>query len=225
MKRIDVSANDPSVLKAITLVAVVTLLMLSNCSPTSNIPPTPSPTSTPTPESAESEPPVLVEPTKEEVITATVEITPEPTEELDEEDVCSLITVDDAETVLGQAVTAITPGAEPDDVTGGTLNYCTYRGSDMAVVITVVGIDSAAVGTDQLHSKLSQMKEEDPETKTQEALGVGDQAYWTVSENAAGYIVLTQSSVFSVVLGGNIGSADSHKNELLTLAQIIASNQ
>lgn len=141
------------------------------------------------------------------------------------EDVCSLVTGFDVEQVLEQPVTSITPGAEPDDVTGSTINFCTFVGSGKAVVISSVEVDSSSIGLDTLNDQIRRIKDDEPDTKVDQALGVGIQAYWTVSENAGGFTVLTEEHVFSVSLGGNIGDALDHKAALLTLAQIVAEKQ
>jgi len=56
-------------------------------------------------------------------------------------DVCGLATDAQVEVVLGQPITSTTPGAESDSVSGGTLYFCSYVGSGLAVVISWVDTD------------------------------------------------------------------------------------
>lgn len=69
---------------------------------------------------------------------------------------------------------------------------------------------------------MQKMQDEESNTVTNEELGVGDQAFWSVSEHGAEYSVMAETHVIRVALGGNIGRAADHKAALLTLAQIVA---
>ena len=140
-------------------------------------------------------------------------------------DVCSLATAFDVENVLGQTVTSITPGSEPDDISGGTLNFCTFVGSGQAVVISSVEVENSSFGLDMLNAQVDAFKGEEPDTAVNQELGVGVKAYWSTSEHAGQYTVLTEEHVFAVSLGGNIGAPEDHKAALLTLAQIIEKQQ
>lgn len=208
----------------IALTVVMVALMLSACGGTTQS----LPTATITPTATATEEPGLIlpeAPTTTPVDLPTEDASLEPTATDSVEDVCSLVTAFDVEQVLEQPVTSITPGAEPDDVTGSTINFCTYVGTGKAVVISSVEVESSSIGLDTLNSQIQSIKDEEPGTEVNQELGVGIQAYWTVSENAGGFTVLTEEHVFSVSLGGNIGDALDHKAALLTLAQIVAENQ
>jgi hypothetical protein len=199
-------------------------LMLSACGGTVQTLPTATttPTATATEESGLILPEVTVTPP---VDLPTEDTSLEATATNTVEDVCSLVTGFNVEEVLGQPVTKITPGAEPDDVTGGTLNYCTFLGSGKAVVISSVEVDNSYIGLDILNAQIQSMQDDEPDTKINQELGVGIKAYWSVSDHAGGYTVLTEEHVFSVILGGDIGNALDHKAALLALAQIVEKNQ
>jgi hypothetical protein len=144
---------------------------------------------------------------------------------LDETNVCSLATSEEASAVLGQSVIAATPGSEPDDVTGTTLYFCTYLGSGLAIVVSTVDTGSAQAGSTMLQSQLAKMLADDPSLTTTDETGIGDRLVYAVAEHAISYTVLKGSRVFSVALGGNVGDLASHKAALLTLTQSIASKQ
>jgi len=199
-------------------------LMLSACGGTAQSLPTA--TITPTATATEESGLILPEvPTTTPMDLPTKDASLEPTATDSVEDVCSLVTAFDVEQVLEQPVTFITPGAEPDDVTGSTINFCTYVGTGKAVVISSVEVDGSSIGLDTLDSQIRSMIDEEPDTEVNQELGVGIKAYWSVSEHAGGFTVLTEEHVFSVSLGGNIGDALDHKAALLALAQIVAENQ
>jgi hypothetical protein len=138
-------------------------------------------------------------------------------------DVCSLITSTEAEAVLGQPVASIKPGTDTDSISGETINFCTYLGNGLAVVISTVDTGSENAAKDMLKKQLAQMLADDASTTSKEEAGLGDQAYWSVTENAASYTVVKDSHVFIVGLGGNIGVPASHKAPLLTLAKSVES--
>ena len=175
------------------------VIILSACS--GSIENSPAPTSTPTPTLTPIAEPVqsgdipIAEPAKTPVDIPTVDPNLEPTATVTVEDVCSLVTAFDVENVLGQTVTSITPGAEPDEISGSTLNYCTYLGSGKAVVISSVEVDNSSIGGDVLRAQVQTIKDEEPATAANEELGVGIQAFWSISEHAGQYTVLTEGEV------------------------------
>ncbi len=139
-----------------------------------------------------------------------------------EVDVCALATSAQVEEVLGQPITSTTPGEEPDSVSGGTLYFCTYLGSGLAVVISWVDTGSPAAAEVALQEELAQMQADEPSATVTPQSGIGDQAFWTVTANAAGYVVAKGGRVLGVVLGGNIGDPAAHQAALKTLAESIA---
>jgi hypothetical protein len=210
---------------SLMVVIAISILVISACSGSVKTPPVPTSTPTATVEPIDSS----SIPTEESTIIPsdipTEDPNLEPTATNTVEDVCSLATAFDIENVLDQTITSTTPGAEPDEVTDSTLNYCTFIGSDKAVVISSVEVENSFIGGDVLRDELQKIQDEEPNTNSNEELGVGIRAFWSTSEHGAEYTVLTETHVFSVALGGNIGSAEDHKAALLTLAQIVAEKQ
>jgi hypothetical protein len=137
-------------------------------------------------------------------------------------DICSLITKSDAEAVLGQTVTSITPGVDSNNSFGGTLNFCTFLGQGLAVVVSRVDLGSANAAGQAMKQALVKMQSDATSTTTPQLSGPGDQAYWSTSEHAAEFTVLKGNTVFSVLLGGNIGDPAAHKAGLLDLTKSVA---
>ncbi len=137
-------------------------------------------------------------------------------------DICALITQPEAEVVLGQPVTSINPGVDQDSVSGGTLYFCSYLGTGLAVVITLVDLGSSDNAKQILDQELEKMLSDDPTTTSKLESGLGDRAYWSTTEHACEYTVLNGNYIFSVTLGGNIGDPAPHKAALLNLAEILA---
>jgi hypothetical protein len=137
-------------------------------------------------------------------------------------DICSLATTEEVTAVLGQAPLNATPGSDPDNSTGTTINFCTYLGGNgLAVVISSVDTGTVEAGQAMIATQLSLA----PDMVVTEESGIGDKAYWSVGAKAVSYTVLKDTHVFSVALGGAIGDPASHKDALLALAQAVAANQ
>ena len=134
-------------------------------------------------------------------------------------DICALITQSEAETVLGQPVTATTPGTDTDSNTGATLNFCTYLGKGLALVVSREDLGSPEAASQAIKQNLAS---DGTSTTVPQAGGPGDQTYWSTSTHAAEFTVLKGSSVVSVLLGGNIGDPAAHKPALLDLAKSVA---
>jgi len=138
-------------------------------------------------------------------------------------DVCALISATEAQAVLGAPVTSTTPGSEPDSVSGGTLNYCTYMGSGgLALLVSYVDLGSAEKAALTLQAQLAQMLADDSSTTTRQESGISDQVYWSTNSHAAQFTVQKGSVVFAVLLGGNLGDPESHKAALQSLAVSVA---
>lgn len=140
-------------------------------------------------------------------------------------DICSLVSSEEAAAVLGQAPIAATPGSEPDSVSGSTIYFCTYLGSGLALVVSSVETGSAENAAKFLQEQLANMVSEAPTTTNTEETGLGNKAYWSVSENGASYTVLIDTHVFSVGLGGAVGDPSAHKAALFDLAKSVALKQ
>jgi hypothetical protein len=59
-----------------------------------------------------------------------------------------IITTPEAEAVLGQSVMNITPGPDSGNIPGPTINFCTYLGKDLAVVVSSVDTGSTQAASD-----------------------------------------------------------------------------
>jgi hypothetical protein len=137
-------------------------------------------------------------------------------------DICALITQSEAEAVLGQAVIATTPGTDTDSATGATLNFCTYRGTGLAVLVSREDFGSAEASKQAMKQDLAKMLSDNTTSTIPQDGGPGDQTYWATSAHAAEFTMQKGSSIFSVLLGGNIGDPAAHKPALLDLAKSVA---
>ena len=137
-------------------------------------------------------------------------------------DICPLITPEEAAAVLGQPVTSINPGIDQDSVSGGTLCFCNYLGTGLAVVISLVDMGSSEDAKQVMGEQLAKMLTDDASTTSTQANGLGDQAYWSTSEHAGQYTVLKGNYIFSVLIGGNVGDPAAYQAALLNLAKILA---
>jgi len=136
-------------------------------------------------------------------------------------DACGLATKPEAEAVLGQTVTAVTPGVDTTNDFGGTLYFCTFLGKGLAVVISIVDLGSPAAAVDSMKKEFAKMQSDPTNTTTQEG-GVGDETYWSTSEHACMFTVVKGSHIFSVLLGGTVGDPSTHKAALRTLTESVA---
>jgi len=137
-------------------------------------------------------------------------------------DICALITQPEAEAVLGQAVTATTPGTDTDSANGATLIFCTYRGTDLAVLVSRENFGSAEAAKQAMKQDLAKMLSDGTTSTIPQDGGPGDQTFWSTSVHAAEFTMQKGSSIFSVLLGGNIGDPAAHKAALLELAKSVA---
>jgi hypothetical protein len=137
-------------------------------------------------------------------------------------DICALITQSEAEAVLGQAVLATTPGTDTDSATGATLNFCTYRGTGLAVLVSREDFGSAEAAKQAMKQAVAKMLSDNTTSTIPQDGGPGDQTYWATSPHAAEFTMQKGSSIFSVLLGGNIGDPAAHKPALLDLAKSVA---
>jgi hypothetical protein len=173
---------------------------------------------TPTPTTVMGVLPPIEQPTEDPTAT----LIPESTNPAKSADICSMITQAEAEAVLGQTVTSITPGVDTDSISGQPLDFCTYLGKGLAVVISRVDLGSPKAAADAMKQQLAIMVADDASTTSKQQPGPGDQAYWSTNEHAAEFTVLKGSVVFAVLIGGNIGDPEAHKAALKTLAEAVA---
>jgi hypothetical protein len=210
-KRLYVSGNQPKHIWAIALICVIAL-GASACTGL------PSNALTPTPTTLMG----FLPPNGQSTTIPTEIAAPGTAEAGKAVDICSLISQPEAEAVLGQPVTATTPGTDTDSATGATLNFCTYLGTGLAVVVSREDLGSAEAARQAIKQELAKMLYDSASTTIPQDGGPGDQAYWSTSEHAAQFTVLNGNSVFSVLLGGNIGDPAAHKAALLDLAIAVA---
>lgn len=134
-------------------------------------------------------------------------------------DPCAFLTSADAEPLVGTALIDITPGSDVDEITGGPLEYCTYKGDDVALVVSFVK-SSAPNGSPEWQNQLQEMpKASDPEAVVTPASEIGEQSYWVVTEESVGLSVAKYPYIFILAVGGNIGYSEDYKADLVTLAQ------
>ncbi|MEP7135249.1 MAG: hypothetical protein ABI904_09980 [Chloroflexota bacterium] len=135
-------------------------------------------------------------------------------------DICSFFTSIDAQPLVGTVEINITPGSEADEITGGTLEYCTYRGEDVALLISLVK-SSASKDSPTWQDQLLQMvQSSDPDAVITPAAGIGELAYWVITPApAVGLWVAKYPYVFGLAVGGNISAPDDYQDGLQSLAQ------
>jgi hypothetical protein len=133
-------------------------------------------------------------------------------------DICSLITTAEAEPFVETALIDVTPGGDIDEVTGGPLDHCTYKGDDIALVISVVK-SGAPEGSQEWQNLLLLMAQAtDPEAGITPGTDLGERSYWVVTEESAGWTVAEYPYVFALAVGGNIGYSEDYKEDLKALA-------
>jgi hypothetical protein len=217
------SSVRSSATKAATLMAVLCIIALGASACQINISSALTPTLTPTPTS-QTDFTSLDDPTA-----TTTATPPVPTEDSgsdsgdadDSDDVCPMISQDEAGEVLGQTVTSITPGTDDDSITGQTLNFCTYLGQGLAVVLSVVDTGSLNLVGPMLNQMVENNQDEDEVPSITEWLGLGDQAFWQTTSHAGGFIVQTGTVVFSLVVGGNVDDPSAYREALLRLGALV----
>jgi len=192
-----------------TLVFVVMSLLIPACS--TNSPVSVGATPTPTAVSGSSQNNVVSTPAVELVASALPPVK--------NTDICAFFTSADAEPLVGTAVINLTSGNDFDEITGGPLDYCTYKGDDVALVLSLVK-SSAAHGSQDWQNQLLEMtKASDPEAVIAPASNIGEQAYWVITTSSVGLSVARFPYIFILAVGGNIGYADDYKDDLTALAQ------
>jgi hypothetical protein len=133
-------------------------------------------------------------------------------------DICSILTAADAEPIVGTALIDATPGSDIDEVTGGPLLYCTYKGDDVALVISIVSSNAAKDSQTWQDQLLEITQASYPEAAITPNSDLGEQSYWVVTEDSAGWFVAEHPYVFALVVGGNIGYSEDYKEDLKALA-------
>jgi len=192
-------------------VVIAATLLLQSCSTNAPISSASVATATPTASSGSSQNNVIVTPDAELVPSAPSVKTI---------DVCSFFTSLDAQPLVGTAVINTTQGSEDDEITGGTLEYCTYKGDDVALIISLA-TSSAPNGSQEWQNQLLEMTAaSDPDAAITPTSGIGEQSYWViVPDGSVGLSVAKYPYVFILAVGGNIGAPEDYQDDLITLAQ------
>lgn len=138
-------------------------------------------------------------------------------------DVCGFFTTVDAEPIVGTALINVSEGSDLDDE-GEALNYCNYIGDDVALVLSMSVSGFPKDSPDWQGQLLDTTKLSEPNTVSEASSEIGEQAYWVVNEDSAGWYVAKYPYVFALVVGGNIGYAEDYKEDLTALAQRVASS-
>jgi hypothetical protein len=136
-------------------------------------------------------------------------------------DPCAFFTAADAEPIVGTALIDVKPGNDIDEVTGGPLDYCTYKGDDVALVVSFVKSNTAKDSQDWQNQLPNMAQATDSDATVTEIPGLGERSFWGVTENSAGWFVAKYPYVFALVVGGNIGYSEDYKEDLTALAQKI----
>lgn len=133
-------------------------------------------------------------------------------------DICSFFTPAEVEPIVGTALIDATPGGDIDEITGGPLDYCTYKGDDVAMMISVVRSKAAEGSQEWKDQILNIAQASDPEAAITPESGLGEQAFWVVTEDSAGWFVAEYPYVFGLAVGGNIGYSEDYKEDLKGMA-------
>ena len=137
--------------------------------------------------------------------------------------ICELITQAEAEAVLNQTVVSITPGADTDEISGKPVSLCNYLGTGLTVLVTLVDTGTPQAAEDELNAVVARAKADNATTVSKQPDELGEHSYWFTAQHAVGFYGTKNQYVFSLILGGNIGEAESHKAALLVLVTTLAS--
>lgn len=203
--------KQSSIVARAHIAGIFLLICVTACAPSS-----PAATATPTPTSGS----VAAE-TPATLATLAVD-TPQALPSVKTVDLCAIFSPAQVEPIVGTALITTTPGTDVDEVTGGPLNFCTYKGEDVALVISVAESQSAKDSQTWQDQLAAITNPDEPSTITEEN-GLGEKAYWVVNEDSAGWYVARYPYVFALVVGGNISLADEYKEDLRRLAEQVLS--
>lgn len=140
-----------------------------------------------------------------------------------DQDACSLITTADAEAVMGQPIVSVNPFSYLDNDYGQTVSSCYYMGENLTVIVSTVDFGTVQTANKMLQEQYDKELADNEGVIINEEPGLGDKAYWTITENGGSYAILDGSKFLVVGIGGNIGDASSYKASLLTFAKTILS--
>lgn len=123
----------------------------------------------------------------------------------------------------GPASMAGTPAdPEPDEDTGGTVRYCTFRAGASAVIVSQVTFSSAAEARKATTRELVSSRMEGDGTRIAEEPGLGDKAFWAYTSEGAEFVVLKGSVVLGVAVGGELAKPPMSYRKTLRAATAAA---
>lgn len=125
--------------------------------------------------------------------------------------------------LLGQKSTTGTPsGPEPDEDSGGTVSYCTYRAGTAALILSQVTFATAAAAGKATTRELVTSRMDGDEAKIVDEPGLGDRAFWAYTTEGAEIVVLKGSVVLGVALGGQLANPPASYRKALRAATVAA---
>ena len=135
-----------------------------------------------------------------------------------------LLSKAEAAKLIGQPVVGPkVMGPEKDDDAPAQATHWSYLAKDSMVVVTRLDFASAAEAKKYATPAFIKKQNDEDEAKVTDEPGVGDKAFWTVTEEGCALSFLKGSHIANVAVGGkNIGSPDSHKSALKAAAIAIA---
>jgi len=98
----------------------------------------------------------------------------------------------------------IASGPEPDEDSGGTVSYCTFKGGTGAMVVSQVTFASPEAARNAATKELVAGRMEGEEAKISEEPGLGEKAWWTYTTEGAQFVVLKGTVVLGVAIGGGL---------------------
>ena len=116
---------------------------------------------------------------------------------------CDLLDRATASSLLGAPVKDV--DASPptrDEDTGGTVTVCMYRSDAAALIVSQITFASPAAARQATTKELVEGRMEEEVTAFKEVPGVGDRAFWAVTEAGAQFVILKGATVLGVALGG-----------------------
>lgn len=118
---------------------------------------------------------------------------------------CDLVDRATVVALLGPTSTGGVPaGPEPDEDSGGTVRYCTFKAGTAAMILSQVTFTSATAAAKATTQELVSSRMEGDGTKIAAEPGLGDKAYWAYNAEGAEFVVLKGSVVLGIALGGQL---------------------
>ncbi len=132
---------------------------------------------------------------------------------------CALIDRATVVALLGPAGSAGTQAPpEPDEDTGGTLSYCTFRSGTGGLILSKVTFATAAAALKATTKELVSSRMEGDGATIADETGLGDKAYWAYTSEGAEFVVVKGSVVVAVALGGQLPNPPASYRKALRAA-------